>query len=150
MVTDRLPCATAQGSSLTSWFITTEPVRALTTTRAAASAGVTSIFCSLATKPTRSDARAGARTLIVRPSAACAVSVPNCLLMAVTMFCTVPKSVVPVSSWMLPASPTVACTARSTVAPLAIRPAPSWLICTLLPLADAPAPPITTLPCANA
>ena len=36
----------------------------------AASAGVTSMFCILARNPTRSDASAGARTLIVRPSAA--------------------------------------------------------------------------------
>jgi hypothetical protein len=32
MVTDRLPCATAQGPSVTAWFITIEPVRALITT----------------------------------------------------------------------------------------------------------------------
>ena len=31
-VTDRLPCATATGSSETAWFMTTEPVRALTIT----------------------------------------------------------------------------------------------------------------------
>ena len=34
MVTDRLPCATAQGPSVTDWFTTIEPVRALITTRA--------------------------------------------------------------------------------------------------------------------
>ncbi len=34
MVIDRLPCATAQGPSVTAWFSTTEPVRALMTTLA--------------------------------------------------------------------------------------------------------------------
>ncbi len=38
MVTDRLPCATAQAASVTAWFITTEPVRALITTFAAGAA----------------------------------------------------------------------------------------------------------------
>ena len=38
IVTERLPCATAQAVSVTAWFMTIEPVRALITTLAAGAA----------------------------------------------------------------------------------------------------------------
>ena len=50
IVTDRLPCATAQAASVTAWFITIEPVRALITTLAAGVGGLTSRFSMSAMK----------------------------------------------------------------------------------------------------
>ena len=76
IVTDRLPCATAQASSVTDWFITTEPVRALITTLAAGVARATSRFSMSARKATRASVDAGMRTRTTRPSSACAVPLP--------------------------------------------------------------------------
>ena len=64
IVTDRLPCATAQAASVTAWFITTEPVRALITTLAAGVASSTSRFSISARKATRASADSGMRTRI--------------------------------------------------------------------------------------
>ena len=58
IVTDRLPCATAQAASVTAWFITTEPVRALITTLADGVACRMSRFSMSARKR---DARVGRR-----------------------------------------------------------------------------------------
>ena len=70
--------------------------------------------------------------------------------MASTTRCAVPKSERLSSSEKVPSPPTGASTVRSTSAPAGMRPELSWLICTLLPLAEAPAPPTTMLPCAMA
>ena len=62
IVTDRLPCATAQAASVTAWFITTEPVRALSTTLAAGAASSSARFSMSARKATRASVDAGMRT----------------------------------------------------------------------------------------
>ena len=92
IVTDRLPCATAQAASVTAWFITTEPVRALMMTFGDGSAGVTSRFSSARQKATRCVLSAGACTRIARPSTAVAVSAPSVRLIASTMRVAVVKS----------------------------------------------------------
>ena len=83
IVTDRLPCATAQAPSVTASFMTTEPVRALSTTRAAGRSSSSGRFSMSARKATRSPAgAAGMRTRTVRPSRAVAVPSPLAALMA--------------------------------------------------------------------
>ena len=81
-VTDRLPCATAQVPRVTASFITTEPVRAFSTMRAAGLASSTFRFSMSARKATRSSPAAGASSLTVRPSIADAVPGPLTLLIA--------------------------------------------------------------------
>ena len=71
IVTDRLPCATAQAPSVTASFITTEPVRALRTTLAAGLASCTGRFSMSAMKATRSSGVGRACcTRTTRPSSA--------------------------------------------------------------------------------
>ena len=70
MLTDRLPCAMAQGPSVTAWLSTMEPVRELMMTLAARmedSSGNSSIS---AMKLTRALGSIGALTCTVRPSSA--------------------------------------------------------------------------------
>ena len=67
MMTDRLPCDTALGSSMTARFITTEPVRALMMTLAIACAGLTSRLSIAPRKATRSLSPTGVFTWITRP-----------------------------------------------------------------------------------
>ncbi|MNT60738.1 hypothetical protein D3C72_1983390 [compost metagenome] len=125
-------------------------MRAFRITLAAALAGITSIFSMRARKATRALDAAGARTCTVRPSSAAATPPPMERLMASTTRSAVPKSVSFSSRLSTPPSGWNGATARSTMAPLAMRPTASWLTCTLLPLADAPAPPTSILPCAMA
>ena len=82
MVTERLPCATAQALSDTAWFITTEPVRALITTLAAGAASSMDRFSTSARKPMRSSGAAGMRTRTVRPLSGWAMPCPILRLMA--------------------------------------------------------------------
>ena len=84
IVTERLPCATAQAARVTAWFITTEPVRALITTLAAGVEGLTSRFWISAMKATRASVDSGMRTRIARPSIASAVPGPMRALIAFT------------------------------------------------------------------
>ena len=81
MVTVRLPCATAQGPSVTASFITSEPVRALSTTRAEGRASSSDRFSMSDRKATRLPSPSGMRTRTLRPSSACAVPAPLALLM---------------------------------------------------------------------
>ena len=82
IVTDRLPCATAHGASVTAWFITMEPVRAFITILAAGAVRSMFRFSRSARKPTRWSASSGALTLTTRPSSARAVPAPLLALMA--------------------------------------------------------------------
>ena len=84
IVTDRLPWATAQAASVTAWFMTIEPVRALITTLAEGVACLTSRFSISAMKLTRASAEGGMRTRTARPSSASAVPLPIRLLIART------------------------------------------------------------------
>src|SRR5690606_12289828 len=96
--TDRLPCATAQFSSCTAWFMTTEPVRLLTMTLAAICTGRISRFSRRPMKATRSSLAVGARTRTMRPSTAAAAP-GETRLMASTTRWAVPKSVALSSKW---------------------------------------------------
>jgi hypothetical protein len=123
IVTERLPCATAQAASVTDWFITTEPVRALITTFADGVARATSRFSMSARNATRASVDAGMRTCTTRPSRACAVPLPIRSLIERTTSRAVLKSLVLRSScrnspWLSGVG-----TLRSTVAPSGIRPA---------------------------
>ncbi|CFN65702.1 Uncharacterised protein [Bordetella pertussis] len=146
MITDRLPCATAASSIMTVRFITTEPVRALMMTLAVAGARATCRFSTCDMNAGIMDGSSGPRTWITRPSSAMAVPAPNWRLMAVAAFCVVPKSVLFISRYTMPSCAYMVGTARSTMAPLLMRPPLSWLICTLEPPAEAPAPPTRRLP----
>ncbi len=148
MTIDRLPCETAQLSSVTAWFITTEPVRALRITLAAVCAGVRLMLSRAPRKATRWLLSAGARTRITRPSWAAAVPVPKCRLTASTTLLAVEKSVSFNSRYTESPCPNAVGTARSTVAPEEMRPTLRWFTWVLLPPAEAPAPPTTTFPCA--
>ena len=150
MVTDRLPCAMALGPSVTAWFITMEPVRALITTLAEGMEFSMLNSSISAIKLTRAFGSVGARTWIVRPSAAWAVPSPKRRLMACATLRAVWKSDASNPRLMLSPSCNGVATARSTWAPLGMRPALRWLICTLLPPAAAPAPATIRLPWASA
>ena len=150
MVIDRLPCAMAHGPSVTAWFSTTEPVRALITTLAAGCATSIGSSSSSAMKLTRSPGLVGACTCTVRPSSAVAWPGPWRALMACATRRAVWKSEAFSPRVMVSPSFSGVGTVRSTCAPCGTRPALRWLICTLLPPAAAPAPPTTTLPCASA
>mmetsp|Transcript_22405 Transcript_22405/g.88713 ORF Transcript_22405/g.88713 Transcript_22405/m.88713 type:complete len:376 (+) Transcript_22405:100-1227(+) len=150
IVTDRLPWATAQDASVTAWFMTIEPVRALMTTRAAGVAMSTLRFSTSARKATRSSGVSGARTRTTRPSRAWAVPGPLALLMAWATARAVAKSLLLRSNCRVSPWASGVGTERSTRAPAGMRPALRWLICTLEPPADAPAPPTTRLPWAIA
>jgi hypothetical protein len=117
MVTDRLPCATAQGPSVTASFSTTEPVRALSTMRAARRSSSTGRFSMSARKPTRASLSAGTFTRTTRPSSALAVPSPLALLMALATARAVAKSLLLRSSRMLSPWFSGVGTERSTVAP---------------------------------
>ena len=95
MITVRLPWEMAQSFSVTAWFITTEPVRALIMTRARPCAGLTCKFSIRDRKATRA-LPSGARTLIMRPSSAEAISLfgDSSRLIASTSRVAVVKSVV--------------------------------------------------------
>src|SRR5574344_1550227 len=150
MVMARLPWAMAQGPRVTAWFMTIEPVRGLITTLAA---GLLPVSCSSsmsAIKPTRALGSIGARTSTVRPSRAAAVPMPWRLLMACTTLVAVWKSKAFSPRRMVSLSLSGVGTARSTCAPIGMRPALRWLICTLEPPCEAPAPPTTILPWARA
>jgi len=82
IVTDRLPCATAHGASVTAWFITMEPVRAFITILAAGAVRAMSRFSRSARKSTRALESVGALTLMTRPSSARAVPAPLLALIA--------------------------------------------------------------------
>jgi hypothetical protein len=75
IVTDRLPCATAQASSVTAWFITTEPVRALITTLAAGGELDVEVL-DVGHEGHARVGRSGMRTRTTRPSSACACRRP--------------------------------------------------------------------------
>jgi len=150
MLTDRLPWAIAQGPSVTAWLSTIEPVRELITTLAAGeedSMGSSSIS---AMKDTRALGSIGARTCTERPSSAWAEPSPKRLLMACATRRAVWKSEASRPRRKVSPSSRGVGTARSTCAPPGIRPALRWLIWTLLPPADAPAPPTIRLPWARA
>ena len=144
-------CLQPLGLSVTDWFITTEPVRALTITRAGGVTEATSRFSSSAMNATLLSG-CGSFTRITRASIAWASWLPPPILrlIASATLLAAEKSVVRSSSWIESWASTAFGTARSTVAPPSTRPALRWLICTLLPAADAPAPPTTTLPWAIA
>ena len=150
IVTERLPWATAQGSTVTSWFITTEPVRALMITLGDASARATGRFSIEARNPTRWCGSTGACTRTWRASSACATPFPNWVLIAAASRFAVVKSASRSSRLTNSPCPTGVDGVRSTVAPFGMRPELSWLTCTLEPPADAPAPPSRMLPCATA
>src|SRR5687768_1079837 len=150
IVTVRLPCATAQASIVTDWFMTIEPVRALMITFAAGSETSTPTLSSSATNATRASFDTGARTRMTRPSTAVASGAPKRRLIASTVARATPKSLSRSSSCTKSRCPSAVSTARSTVPPPGMRPAFSWLICVLLPPDDAPAPATATLPCAIA
>ena len=81
IVTARLPCATAQEPSVTASFITTEPVRALSTTRAAGS----QFHVQVLDVGQEGHALVGGGRMLhctVRPSSALAVPAPLAVLMA--------------------------------------------------------------------
>ena len=82
IVTDRLPCATAQAPSVTDSFSTTEPVRALRITFAAGLDSVTGRFSMSAMKATRRSVSTGMLTRTMRASTATAVPGPLAWLMA--------------------------------------------------------------------
>jgi len=107
--------------------MTTEPVRALTTTFAGGCAGTTSSDSSSATKATRWAGSPGSRTRTTRPSSGCAVVSPSAagsaLLIASATCRASEKSVRTISSRIVSASSAWLGTLRSTVAPPGIRPA---------------------------
>src|SRR5256885_626742 len=150
MVMARLPCAMAQGPRVTAWLSTMEPVRALITTLAEGLEVSIGISWISAIMRTRDPGSWGADTRTVRPSSACATPWPMRWLMARTTLSAVWKSVAFRPSVMLSPSLIGVGTARSTWAPCGTRPALRWLICTLEPPAEAPAPPTTRLPWASA
>jgi hypothetical protein len=84
IVTDRLPCATAQAARVTAWFMTIEPVRALITTLADGIACLMSRFSISAMNETRASADGGMRTRTTRPSTASAMPLPILALIART------------------------------------------------------------------
>ena len=150
MVIDRLPCAMAQGPSVTAWLSTTEPVRALMTTLAAGADISSGSSSRSAMNPTRAPGSMGARTCTVRPSSAVARPLPSLVLMACATRRAVWKSDAFRPSVIESPSLSGVGTERSTCAPCGMRPALRWLICTRLPPAEAPAPPTTMLPWARA
>ena len=119
---ERLPCATAQASSVTAWFITIEPVRPLSTTLGACWVGVTSSASSAPRKATRWSCCCGACTWITRPFCAVAVAGPKRRFSASTTRLAVPKSLSLSSSVTVSPCPSSVGTLRSTVAPPLMRP----------------------------
>ena len=90
------------------------------------------------------------RTRTTRPSIAAAMSAPMRWLITRATSRAVLKSLACRSSCSVSPWFSGVGTLRSTVAPSGTRPALRWLICTLEPPADAPAPPTIRLPCASA
>jgi hypothetical protein len=134
----------------TALLITTVPVRLLTMTRAAVSAGVTSIISIEAIIVARASVLGGRRMASVMPSSTVAEPGKRTLIASRTRLA-VRKSAVNrfqrSVSWL---SKPVA-TARSTLAPSAMRPTVGTLTVSWLPsLPVMPRPPTARLPCAIA
>ena len=91
------------------------------------------------------------RTRTTRPSSASAVPLPiRSLIDAHDLARGREVAAVEVELDRVALGRSASATLRSTVAPSGMRPALSVLICTFEPAAEAPAPPITRLPCAIA
>ena len=121
------PWLTAAGLIRTAPLMTTVPVRALTITRAGASAGSTAIFSIRLISAVRTSAPGGASIAIETPSIARAIGWPSSRLIASATRCAVVKSASARLKMRLGAVAKPVSTARSTVAPPGMRPAEGTL-----------------------
>src|SRR5690606_26555830 len=148
--TTMLPWLIAAGARRTALEMTTVPVRLLTMTRAALSAGSTSIISIAAIMLARALESSGRCKARVTPSSTEAVP-GNCALIASRTREAVRKSACDrfqrsTSDWSNPV-----CTIRSTLAPSGMRPTVGTLTVSLEPSRpETPRPPTARLPCAIA